>query len=406
MGYMALFTYVIEKDGKQLTEHMDARDRFAVFQHVHETGGKLVSITEHEDTVLHRMQTFIQQAATVGGYDIIIFARTLSAMLTAGLPLSRALGISIRQVTNPRLKAVISAVADDIKAGKPFYEALSRHSIFSPLFLAMVRAGEESGSLPNALMLIADQLERSYKLKKQIRGAMMYPMVVVIAMIGVAYLMLTQIMPTMMQTFAEQNITLPLTTRVLVAASAFLTEHTVLFVLSVVLVGTACVAVARTAQGKKMIHYTLLYMPVVGGMVVEVNAARAGRTLASLVSSGVDMVHALTITKDVMVNTAFKSVIAHAEEVVIKGQPLSSTFTEATTPFPPLFGEMIAVGEETGNMAEMLSKLAVYYENELEQKMKNITSILEPVLMLFIGGTVGFFALAIIAPIYTLSDSM
>lgn len=403
---MPKYTYVVEHNGKAETETMDARDKYAVFQHVRETGGRLITIAEDGQSLFAKIKAAAEQVATVSGYDIITFARTLSAMLVAGLPLSRALGISVRQVSNPRFKKIIEAVADRIKSGKTFSDALAEHTIFSPLFLAMVRAGEESGSLPNALSLIADQLERGYKLKKQIRGAMMYPGVVIVAMIGVAYLMLTQIMPTMIQTFESQKIALPATTQALVTASNFLTQHTVLFFTSLIIVVAGLISLAKTQRGKWVIHRILIYAPVVGPMVVEVNAARGARTLASLVSSGVDMVKALGITKDVLVNSAFREIMIAAEDAVVKGSPLSSVFVDKHTVYPQLFGEMIAVGEETGDMPTMLNRLATYYENELEQKMKNINGILEPLLMLFIGGTVGFFAMAIIAPIYSLGDSV
>jgi type IV pilus assembly protein PilC len=225
-------------------------------------------------------------------------------------------------------------------------------------------------------------------------------------MVGVSYLMLTQIMPTMITTFTEMKLSLPASTQALVYASQFLTQHTVLFFVLLAVFIFAVVTVVKTKTGQWFIHRALIRAPIIGGMVVEVNAARAGRTLASLVASGVDMVRALAITRDVLQNTAFKEVMLRAEQQVIKGQTLSSVFTEKTTVYPLLFGEMIAVGEETGNMSEMLSKLATYYETEVDQKMKNLTSILEPILMLFIGGTVGFFAMAIISPIYALSDAV
>lgn len=403
---MALFSYVVEKQGKQTTETMEAKDRYAVFQRVREEGGKLISMNENGPSFIAKIMAAAEKFSTVSNYDIIVFARTLSSMLVAGLPLSRALGISVKQVKNAKFKGIIAQVAEGIKGGQPFNVVLAQHTVFSPLFIAMVKAGEESGALPNSLSLVADQLERGYKLKKQIKGAMMYPMVVIIAMIGVAYLMLTQIMPTMMTTFTEMKIDLPASTQMLVNASTFLTNHTILFFVCLTLFIVAVVTAAKSQKGKWVIHRALIHAPVIGPMVVEVNAARAGRTLASLVASGVDMVRALNITKDVMVNTAFKEVIVEAEDIVVKGKPLSSVFTEKTTVFPFLFGEMIAVGEETGDMSGMLTKLATYYESELEQKMKNINTILEPLLMLFIGGTVGFFAMAIIAPIYTLSDSV
>jgi type IV pilus assembly protein PilC len=167
---MPKYTYIVQKGTATVTETMVAKDRYTVFQHVREEGGKLISMEEEGQSLMARVSLMMSKFATVSNYEVIIFARTLSAMLVAGLPLSRALSVSERQVSNGRFKAIINAVSEKIKGGAPLNVAFAEHTVFSPLFIAMVRAGEESGALPNSLSLIADQLERGYKLKKQIKG--------------------------------------------------------------------------------------------------------------------------------------------------------------------------------------------------------------------------------------------
>jgi type IV pilus assembly protein PilC len=401
------FTYTAEKDGVEYTGILDVKDRFGVYQKVREEGGRLISVASVENSIWTRLKTKLDEISTVPGNDIVIFARTLSAMLVAGLPLSRALGISERQTKNGRLKATIGQLLEGVKTGKSFNEVLSGFpSLFQPLFIAMVKAGEESGSLPQALTLVSEQLDRNERLKKQIRGALMYPGVILCVMLGVAYLLLTEVVPTLKTTFEEMDVELPTTTKVFIGASDFLQNNLLLSFGIVAGVFAGIYALHASAFGKRVWHNFVLIMPVLGGMVTEINAARASRTLASLVSAGVDVVRALAITGDVVQNVRFKDALMSASEVVVKGDPLSAAFSPGKTVFPDLFGEMIAVGEETGSMSDMLTKIASFYEEEVEQKMKNISSIIEPVLMVVIGGAVGLFAIAIISPIYSLSDAI
>ena len=270
----------------------------------------------------------------------------------------------------------------------------------------MVRAGEEGGSLPDSLAVVSDQMERMYQLKKKIRGALIYPAIIVIAIIGIGVLMMIYVVPTLASTFAEMNAELPASTRAVIGVSNFLVQNTVLaFVITAA--GIALVyAGVRTPFGKRAADLTFVRMPLIGVMVREVNAARTSRTLASLLSSGVDVLASLEIAGQVVQNSYFRDVIAEAGKSVGRGEPMSSAFVRREDLYPAFVGEMMAVGEETGALSEMLKRLALFYEDEVDRKTKDLSTIIEPFLMVAIGGAVGFFAVSMITPIYSLSQNI
>ncbi|OGG55014.1 hypothetical protein A3D62_03155 [Candidatus Kaiserbacteria bacterium RIFCSPHIGHO2_02_FULL_49_11] len=255
-------------------------------------------------------------------------------------------------------------------------------------------------------MRIGDQLDRAYTLKKKIRGALIYPSIIVIAMIIIAILMLIYVVPTLTQTFNELGAELPNSTKAIIAASQFLTGNTLLALLIPLLFGGGVYLAWRSPQGKKVWGYVVLHIPIIGELVKEVQAARTTRTLSSLLSSGVDIVYAISITADVLQNPHYKDVLLRAEKSVQSGGQLSEAFSTNEHLYPLLVGEMIAVGEETGKLPDMLQRVATFYEDEVEQKTKDMSTIIEPFLMIIIGIGVGFFALSMIAPIYSLSENI
>jgi type II secretory pathway component PulF len=333
--------------------------------------------------------------------------RNLSGMLTAGLPLSRALSVIERQTRNPKLKLVIADVRESIQKGDQFNQALAAHPrIFDPLYIAMVRAGEESGGMSEALKLLSVQMEKSSSLKKRIKSAMIYPSIVMIIMAGIGIVMMIYVMPSITGTFKGMGVELPGTTQALIAASDFMVAHTVVFLGSLAGFVFGFIFFLRTRIGKLFWHFVILHLPVISPMVKEVNAARTARTLSSLLTSGVDVMRSLEITKDVVQNVYYKPVLAEARAAVERGEPLSAVFIAKEKLYPVFVGEMIMVGEETGSVGNMLKELADFYEKEVERKTKDLSTIIEPLLMVVIGGTVGFFALAMIAPIYSITDSI
>ena len=402
------FQYTAERTGGEIYTGMaDAEDRFELYSIVRREGGRIVAVSEEGANEWLSLRYWNSKLTSVKEYDKILFARNLGAMLSAGLALARALAVLERQTKNPKLSHVVAQVASEVRRGSPLHEALAKFPrLFSNLFVAMVRSGEEGGSLPDALSVIADQMERMYQLKKKIRGALIYPAIIVIAIVGIGVLMMIKVVPTLAQTFAEMNAQLPASTRFIIAISNFLVQYTVLAVGGAIALFAALYTLMRTPIGSRAADLFFLRLPLIGGMVREVNAARTSRTLASLLSSGVDVLAALEITREVVQNSYFKGVLKDAGKGVAAGEPLSLAFVKREDLYPPFVGEMMAVGEETGALAEMLKRLALYYEDEVDRKTKDMSTIVEPFLMVIIGCAVGFFAVSMITPIYQLSQNI
>lgn len=405
---MAHFVYTAEKtDGEVYKGVTEARDRFELYEIVRKEGGRLVAMSEESSHHIWSFSYWNARLGTVKEYDKVLFARNLGAMLGAGLALARALAVLERQLKNPRLSRVIAQIAADVRRGDTLHQALAKSpNIFSRLFIAMVRAGEEGGDLSGSLATIADQMERMYQLKRKIRSALMYPAVVVVAIFGIGAFMMINVVPTLAQTFSEMGAELPASTQLIITISNVLVEYTVLALLGIIVFVGATYMGARTATGKRVKDMIFLHMPLISPMVREVNAARTSRTLASLLSSGVDVLASLEIVGEVVQNTYFRKVIEAARHGVSQGQPLSAAFSRREDLYPAFVGEMMAVGEETGEVTEMLKRLAVFYEDEVDRKTKDLSTIVEPLLMVFIGGAVGFFAISMISPIYQLSENI
>lgn len=405
---MAKFDYTAEKsDGEIYKGVATARDRFELYDIVRREGGRIISVEQESENKWFSLSYWNSKVATIPEYEKILFARNLGAMLSAGLSLARALAIIERQTKNARLASIVSELSGAVRRGETMHSALSKFPrVFPKLFVAMVRAGEEGGELPQSLQVIADQQERMYVLKKKIRGAMLYPMIIVIAIIGIGIFMMINVVPTLAQTFKEMDAELPASTRAIITVSDFLVQYTLLAGGALALLFGGIYAGMRTEIGGRIKDFIFLHMPIIGPIVKEVNAARTSRTLSSLLSSGVDVITSLEIVQDVVQNSYFKKVLADARENVSKGEPLSSAFVRNEHLYPAFVGEMISVGEETGQLTEMMKKLAIFYEDEVDRKTKDMSTIIEPFLMVAIGGAVGFFAVAMISPIYQLSENI
>lgn len=405
---MSRFSYTAERAGGEVyTGAAEAADRFELYSIVRREGGHIVSFSEEGISSWLSLEALGGLFASVKEYDKIVFARNLGAMLAAGLPLSRALAVMERQAKNAKLTQVVTGIASDVRRGLSLHDALAKFpKIFSGLFVAMVRAGEEGGSLPDALNVVSEQMERMYQLKKKIRGALIYPAIIVVAIIGIGTVMMMYVVPTLAKTFEEMGAELPFTTQIIIGISEFLLQHTVLTFAGVLGLLALIVSLSRTAPGKRALDFIFLHLPVIGTMVKEVNSARTARTLSSLLQSGVDVLASLEITGQVVQNSYFREVIKDASLRVGKGEPLSAAFSQRGDLYPAFVPEMMAVGEETGALSEMLKRLATFYEEEVDRKTKDMSTIIEPVLMIVIGAAVGFFAVSMIMPIYSLSQNI
>lgn len=408
---MKKFTYTGEDaQGKKVTETVTAVDRFGVYEIARTQGHTVTNVTEYSAfsvRSLLNIERINVLLSKVKEDELVMLTRNLGSMLVAGLTVTRSLSVIERQSKNPKLKAVVKDIVEKINKGGSFYEALKDHpDVFSDLYVAMVRAGEESGNLATSLQTLSLQMERASNLKKKVKGAMIYPSIVLIVMGIIAVLMMIFVMPRITGVFKGMNKELPATTQFLITVSDFMAANTVLVLVGLIGGIFGILYFFRTTIGKRVMSFTVIRLPVIGTLAKETNSARTARTLSSLLESGVDVIQAIEITEDVLQNVYYKQVMREAATRVEKGTPLSETFIEHNKLYPILVGEMILVGEETGQIAGMLKEMAIFYENEVERKTKDLSTIIEPLLMVVIGGSVGFFALALIAPIYSISDGI
>jgi type IV pilus assembly protein PilC len=336
----------------------------------------------------------------------IIFAKNLSKMIDAGLPLTRALAIQERQ-SKGSFKKIIHDINDSLAKGNTLSESMKSYpSVFSTLFISMVKAGEESGNLSQSLQNVGMQMEKNYQLTRKIRGALMYPIVIICLMVVIGVLMMIYMVPTLTATFVGLGIKLPLSTRIVIWISNFLKDYIIFVLIGAVIVASGLTMFFKTKKGQRITDLFLLKSPLISETVKQINAARTARTLSSLLSSGVDIVIAIGVTREVLQNSFYKEVLDEVQKTIQKGDPISQVFAKHADLYPSFVGEMVSVGEETGKIGDMLLSVAVFYEDEVDQKTKDMSSVIEPILMIFIGVAVGFFALSMLGPTYSLADAL
>lgn len=399
------FTYKgRNKEGVVVSGTVEGNDKSDAISHIKDLNISPIFVTQKKGL------SFNIEISIFNGVKLnekIIFTKNLSGMLKAGLPLSRALQVLEKQTTNVYFKKVINAVLDNIDKGGTFSDGLAKFpKVFSPLFVSMVRSGEESGGLPTALSEIGVNLEKSYALNRKIKSAMMYPAVIISAIFLIGILMFIYVVPTLTKTFKELNVQLPWSTKLVIGISDLLANHLLYVVLGLLLIVFIGIAVFKNEKTRKMIDYTSVRVPVLGVLLQEVNSARTTRTMSSLLASGVSIGRAIAITEEVLQNFYYKQILKEVEAVVQKGGSISSVFKKNTKLYPVMVGEMMEVGEETGKLSDMLSDIALFYEGEVDAKTKDLSTIIEPVLMIFIGAAVGFFAISMLTPMYSIMDSI
>ncbi len=403
---MPTFHYKIqETTGKYEEGEVVAENKYTLANQMKSEGKTVIVINEVTKKKWGTIEfTFLTRIKL---QDKILFTKNLSAMIDAGMPLSRALDILMRQTKNAKFKKILQTIHEEITKGNSLSEALEKFpKIFSPLMISMVRVGEESGNLSESLRVVGVQLSNSYTLRKKVKGAMMYPAIVMAAMFIIGILMFMYVVPTLTATFKDLDTELPKSTQLVIFISDTLAAYPLLVFGLIFGLIIAISMASKTRKGKRFLDIIILRVPVLSKIVKDYNVALTARTLASLLSSGVGVVESLNITQDVLQNSKYKKVLASAVTDVQKGVPLSSSFIENETLYEPLVGGMLEVGEETGQLSKMLGEMAEFYENEVSQATKDLSTIIEPVLMVFIGSAVGFFAVSMITPMYSVMENV
>ncbi len=385
---------------------MEAKDEKSLAQDLRSQGLLLTSHDEIKEVAGISVK-FFDRFKTVPLKEKMTFTRNLSVMVSSGLTVSRAIHNLSAQTQNKTFRTILDNVYDDLQSGKTLSEGLAKYpAVFSELYVNMIYVGEVSGNLEEVLDILALQLEKENDLLSKVRGALIYPAVIVFAMVGIGIFMLTYILPKITSTFKDMNVELPASTRAIMGASDFIRGHAILTLLLFVGITIGVRVFAGTAPGKRFFHFLYTRMPIVGDIVIKVNVARFARIYSSLLKSGVSVVNSLTIVSKTLDNVYYKDAIGEAIGEIQKGVDLSKVIGRYPKIFPIIVPQIIEVGEETGKTEIVLQRLAEFYEEEVSQITKNMSSIVEPILMLLIGGGVGFFAVAMLQPMYSVMENI
>lgn len=402
-----LFSYRAKlQDGEIIEGNLESVSRFALARELRSRGSVPISISLVNNNSL-KLLDFNNLFGRVSISEKILFTKNLAGMLKAGLSLNRALSVLQKQTKNPVFTKILVSLSNEINAGETFSFGLTKFPrVFSKLFISMSKAGEESGNLSGALSDIGLNLEKSHSLSKKISGALVYPGVIFFAMIVIGVLMFAFVVPTLAKTFQELNVDLPASTQLIVVLGGFFSSHLILTFVSIFLVAFVFYSIFKAKFMEKYIDLLLVKLPVIGTMTKELNTARTARTMSSLLLAGVSIVRAVEITEDVLQNSYYKKVLSESKESVEHGAPFSDVFKAHPNLYPTMMSEMIQVGEETGKLSDMLMQIALFYEEEIENKTKNLSTIIEPILMVVIGSAVGFFAVSMISPLYSVLNDI
>ncbi len=342
----------------------------------------------------------------VGLQDKVIFSRQFSTMINAGVPIVQSLAILKEQSESKKLISVISEVSKQVEGGSTLANALAAHpEVFNDIYVNMVRAGETGGILDQVLDRLATQQEKDAQIVSKVKSAMIYPGVITVATFAAFFFLMTVIVPKLAGVFQDMSVALPWYTLFTLAVSSFLVHQWYLVIGGAVAIYMVFRRWQKSPGGKHTIDILLLKAPIIGPILVKVNVARFARTFGSLMASGISVLDAITATRSALGSSVYKDVLTEVAQKVKNGRPMSEPI-RASKHFPAIVGQMISVGEETGQLDEILLKLATFYEGEVDTVVSGITSIIEPLLIIVLGTMVGFIMISVMGPIASLSSAV
>ncbi|MEK7487772.1 MAG: type II secretion system F family protein [Patescibacteria group bacterium] len=331
--------------------------------------------------------------------DNLIFTKNLAVMVKANIPLAQAIRTQVQQLRNPSLRKILFDIAQRVEAGQKFSSALEAHpSVFGFFYVNVVKAAEKSGTLEYNLEYLADHIETAMVFKKTLTSALMYPAFMLCAIIAVAVVLGFMVLPTIIELLASLSQDPPFATRVVLALAAFVSSYGILLILSAGMFAIGVYFFMQSALGKRSFDHLVLHAPIAGSLIRRVYLARSAKILATLLKSGISIHESLAITAGSLSNDAFQSAVRRIIPEVLKGNTISAFLDRKL--FPPLYVQMVEVGEKSASIEKNLDFLATFYQKEVENTVKNLFTLIEPVLLVIVGIVVLFLALAIIGPIY------
>jgi type IV pilus assembly protein PilC len=398
------FTYTAKKErGALFSGEVMGDSKAAVVADLRRKGFTVLSLEEKRGSL--DFKTLRENSKRISVRDKAVFARQFATMINAGLAVLRGLYVLEEQTQNGRFKKIIKAVRDDVEAGSPLSDAMAKHpAAFDRLYVAMVKAGEASGALDQTLLRLASQLEKQDSLRRSIKSAMTYPILIacfaVLVMIG----MLLFIIPIFAKMYKDLGGQLPSLTRMMMGISNMLKGYWFIVFPVILLLIWALVRLKNTEQGRRSWDRFKLKLPMkLGPIIQKIAVARFSRTFATLIGAGVPILQAIDITGKTSGNTVIEDAMVDVKESVRTGEPIARPLARCPV-FPPMVTHMISIGEETGALDSMLNKIAEFYEDEVDAAVKSLTSIIEPIMMLFVGGMVGLIVISMYLPMFNMMN--
>lgn len=399
---MPVFHYTAkERSGRPVTGTTEANDQKTVIDALRKQELIIISIKEEKKKEGPRLGSKIGGSIKLG--ELVLFSRQMATMIDSGIPLVQALEILSEQIENRSFRAVVVDVKKDVAAGASFHEALAKHpKAFSPLFVNMVKAGESSGALDSIMERLAQYLEKTDSLIRKVRSALIYPAVVSFMAVAITLVLMMKVVPVFKNIFADFGGKLPLPTLILVSISDFLVQNFLLWAAVMTVLLVLLGRFLRTSKGTLMFDHFKLNMPIFGIIMRKVAVSKFSRTLSTLVKSGVPILTALEIVAKTASNKIIENAVDKVRSSIREGENITTPLMR-TKVFPPLVVRMISVGEQTGELEKMLTKIADFYDDQVDAAVSGITSLIEPLIIAFLGIVIGGIVICMFMPIFQLS---
>lgn len=400
---MAKFKYrAMGSEGNKITGDYEAASKDEVIAMITSNGYYPLMVQQIEESTKIEFNLF----AKVTTKDIAIFCRQLYTMLDVGVSINKALNIMSGQIENKLLKEAVKDIEERVKKGEMLSEAMKKHQeIFPKLLIAMVQSGEISGNLDTMMLRMSNHYEKDTKINNKIKSAMIYPAVLsLVAVVAIMFIMI-YVMPTFIEMFESEGVNLPFTTKMLLGLSGFLSNNLLLILILTITIYVLFTYYKRTDQGIYTLSNLKLKLPVIGKLNKKIIVSRFTRTLSTLIASGVSLIHALPVVGEVLGNKVAEDALLKIKEEVVKGSGLSGPIRECGI-FPEMLSSMVTIGEETGQLDEILNKTADFYDEEVEQAIIATTSLLEPILIVVMGVIIGFIVISVMLPMFDMYTAM
>ena len=406
---MPMFEYVVKnKEGKNLTGTQEAADVNTIVSWLREKEYLIIRVTESKPkmALFSKFGSGQKRGRKIKADELVVFSRQLATMVEAGVPLVQSLTILGEQTDNSNMERIVSSLHADVESGKNLSDALEKHKkVFSTLFVSMVRAGESSGNLEEILDRLATYIEKTTALQKKIKSALVYPAVVASMAFLITFGMMTWVIPQFAEIFKSLNAPLPTPTRILIATSGIL-RNNIFLVLGGIIAGFFSFRFfVRTKRGQLWFDSTKLKLPIFGPLLLKVAISKFTRTLSTLVKSGVPILNSLEIVGKTAGNTQIELVVADVRNSIKEGESISGPLAKKKI-FPSMVVRMIAIGEETGELDKMLEKISDFYDVQVDTAVEGLTSMIEPLVIAFLGIVIGGIVVAMFLPILTLTNAI